>query len=509
MSSKKQLSLNLLANLVTFIVGLVINLFLTPYIIKNVGIDAYGFIPLSGNIISYITIVSIALNSMAGRFITIAVHEGDIRKANIYFNTVLFSNVFLMFIFGIIFSFMVIYLEKFLNIPTTLMFDIKTLFSLTFFSSIITVGFSVFSVATFCLNRLDIRSLIAISENVIKVIVLISLFSIYDPNIIFIGVATFVVTLTTIIFNIFLTKKLLPQFKIATKYFELKSVKLLVGSGIWNSVGQTSSILLTGFDLLLANIFLGETDTSYIAISKTIPGLIWSMSAMLVAVFVPQLTILYAKKEFDKLLKETRLSLKIVGQLMTIPLAGFVVFGDIFYKLWLPNQNIQIIYLITLITLIPNFIEVFVGPLNNIFAVTNKIKMPTIAVFITGVVNLITVLILLKLKPTWGIYFIAGVSGILGSIRLLAFTPVYAAKCLQLRWTTFYYHIFKSILSTSINIITFIFIKSLFNVNSWTILIIVAVFGSIISFIMNLFIMNNSIERKYFFQLILSRIAKK
>ena len=138
MSSKKQLSLNLLANLVTFIVGLVINLFLTPYIIKNVGIDAYGFIPLSGNIISYITIVSIALNSMAGRFITIAVHEGDIRKANIYFNTVLFSNVFLMFIFGIIFSFMVIYLEKFLNIPTTLMFDIKTLFSLTFFSSIIT-----------------------------------------------------------------------------------------------------------------------------------------------------------------------------------------------------------------------------------------------------------------------------------------------------------------------------------------------------------------------------------
>ena len=51
-----------------------------------------------------------------------------------------------------------------------------------------------------------------------------------------------------------------------------------------------------------------------------------------------------------------------------------------------------------------------------------------------------------------GLYAIAGVSVVVGLIRNMVFTPIYAAKCLEVKWTTFYGDIFMGL--ASIGIIT-------------------------------------------------------
>ena len=42
----KQMSINIIASIVSFAVTVGINFFLTPYLVKEVGSDAYGFIGL-------------------------------------------------------------------------------------------------------------------------------------------------------------------------------------------------------------------------------------------------------------------------------------------------------------------------------------------------------------------------------------------------------------------------------------------------------------------------------
>ena len=89
MNRNKQLTINLVSSILAFIINMGISFFLTPYITKNIGVEAYGFVSLGTQFINYASLVTIALNSMAGRFITIEIHKKNWESANKYFNSVL------------------------------------------------------------------------------------------------------------------------------------------------------------------------------------------------------------------------------------------------------------------------------------------------------------------------------------------------------------------------------------------------------------------------------------
>lgn len=93
MSNNKQIAKNIFFNVGSFGVNLFISFFFTPYLIRVVGKEAYGFFPLVNNIIGYSNIVTVAIGSMAGRFITMHLYKDDIEGANSYFNSALVANI--------------------------------------------------------------------------------------------------------------------------------------------------------------------------------------------------------------------------------------------------------------------------------------------------------------------------------------------------------------------------------------------------------------------------------
>ena len=54
---KRRLVINLFANLISFIVSFGISFFLTPYITEALGTEAYGFISLGNNFVSYVLLL--------------------------------------------------------------------------------------------------------------------------------------------------------------------------------------------------------------------------------------------------------------------------------------------------------------------------------------------------------------------------------------------------------------------------------------------------------------------
>ena len=108
------------------------NAFLTPYVVENVGAEAYGFVNLANNFVSYANLVSVALNSMAGTFITIKLHKNYEEEANKYFTSVVIANIFLAIITSTLAVFIVINLDKLINISPYLLKDVQVLWIFIF-----------------------------------------------------------------------------------------------------------------------------------------------------------------------------------------------------------------------------------------------------------------------------------------------------------------------------------------------------------------------------------------
>lgn len=447
--SSKRLLINIVSNIVSFIVSMGISFLLTPYIIDTIGKEAYGFVGLANNFVSYAQLVTLAINALAVRFITVKIHEKDITVANRYFTSVTIANIVTSSLMTIPAMLVVIYIDRIVKVPENILFDVQILWGIVFLNFLIGVITSTYDVVTFASNRLDLSALRSIQANILKVIVLVCLFSLFKPNVWYIGISALVYTIYVFVTNVYYKKKLLPQLKIDYRYFDMKIIKEILASGIWSVITKLGQILSDGLDLLISNLFIDASSMGVLSIAKTVPSAISSLLITISGVFSPQLTIYYAQKDTNMLVNEIKKSMKISGMFTSIAMSGIIILGYSFYSLWVPGENIMLIQLLSIITVLCVMVSGVVNTLFSVFTIVNKLKVNSYMILGQGIVNAIIVLILLK-TTNLGLIAIAGVSSITSTIRNLTFVPIYAASCLGVSKKTFYPTIFKYMFSTTI-----------------------------------------------------------
>ena len=504
----KRMAINLIASIFSLFVNIIISFFLTPFIVAKIGKEANGFIVLANNFVGYASIITVALNSVAGRFISVKIHEKDEEGANEYFNSVIAANTIISIVLGIISIFTVVYLEKLIDIPSNLLFDVKLTFALVFIGAILSVMTSIFNVATFVRNRLELSSIRDIQSNLIRVITMLALFYFLEPRVFYVSITMLIMKIFYATKNYEYLKRLLPEVKFSLKRATSKAVKEMLSLGIWNSVNQLSTVLLTGLDLLIANIFIGATDMGTMSIAKTIPTVFTTFIGTIGGVFSPSFTILYAEGKHDELIKEIKLSIKLLGLIAAVPLIGFVVFGTDFYSLWLPNESYETIKKIQNLSLLeigPRFASLYIFTLYNINTITKKLKVPVLLTL--GISFLSTIVVIILLQTTnLGIYAIAGVSSLFLIIRVITFVPTYAAHNLNVKLTTFYKPLIRGMLSLIVVGFVFIGIRNVVTINSWIDLALVAIGAGILGYLINTFLILNKSERKIVFEKFKSKI---
>ena len=487
----KQTGVNFIAQVISFAINLSVSFFLTPFIIKNIGVEANGFVALANNFIEYALLFTMAINSMAGRFITIKIQQKNYAEANKYFTSVFFANVFLSIVFTVIFSFVIIFLEKILNISQTSVVDIKILWILIFLNFIISLFGSVFSVSTFVSDRLDKIAICTARGVIIKAIVLVFCYKFFKPYTMFVGVATVFMGIQHLISNMIYKKQLTPELHIKKTDFNMKCIKELVNSGIWNSISQLSSILSSGLDLLITNIFVSGIAMGVLNVSKTISNVLLSLFVSLAHIFTPQLTIAYAKNNFSEIKNQLISSIKLLGFFSSIPIAILIGFGKEFYSLWVPTQDSGFLYLLTTITCFQLVFVLPLGPIQNLFIVMNKVKISSISMVIFSVMSISTVFIGLNFikNENVQIIYIAAVGAIFSVLRVVIFLPIYGAKCLGCNASMFYLVIIKNMVSVAVLSAIALVLKFSFRADSWIKLIIDCGIVGIIGLISNILIL--------------------
>lgn len=507
MTKNKQLAINMSASFIAYIVSFGISFFLSPYIVKNVGVDAYGFVGLANNFVSYASLITIALNALAGRFVTIKIYEKDMHGANIYFSSVFIANLLISVVMGIIGLGVVIFLEKLINLPSNLYWDVKLLFACLFLNCLIgTVG-SVFAISTFATNKLYINSIRQIESNILRVFILVPAFILLKPRVAYLGISALVMGVYVFAFNIYYTKKLLPEIHIRRKYFDIKAIIKLISSGVWNLIVRVGQILSDGLDIIICNIFINPTSMGIMSLSKTVPGIITGIVGSIVGVFSPNMTILYAEKKYNELYDIIKQSMKIMGIITNIPVIVLIVCGKLFFELWQPTQDAKMLQILSVLTIGCVIFSGGINVLYDLFTVVNKLKMNAVIVLISGAIQIIITFILLK-TTSLGIYAVAGVSTIVSIVRNLVFTVPYGAICLNKKWYTFYPDVVRPVTLVGVSSLLGILVNRMFEFSGWIGLILFVIIIVSITCTIGAFVILNHNDRVYIINTLIDRRKK-
>jgi len=505
-SKNRQLAINIGATAISFAVNVGINFFLTPYIVGSLGAAAYGFVSLSANIIGYTQLLTIALNSMAGRFVTIAYQQGRIDDANKYFSSVFYSNLVLAAIIIMSMTGCVLYLEHIFEIPSELIFDVKLLFSFLVINTLIGLLTNIYAVATFIKNRLELASLRGIISNIVRALVLLFLFGLLMPKLWYMGLAGTLSTIYIAFTNYRYTRVLTPELHVRKSFFDYKKVKELIISGSWNIISKLHEMLGQGLDLVVANLFIGATAMGFFSISKLVPTFMYSFFSQISQVFAPNLTKLYAEKKYEEMKAVILQSIRIMGFIATMPTVCLYSFGEEFYSLWMPTQNAHQLYILTILG---TFASIFSMPLDglwNIFTITNKIKYTSLFLLFQQTTSFVLIIVALP--------FVDGVFNklcVFSVIRLilyfgknLFFLPMFGAKCLNFDRWTFYPAMFKSVSCFTLSLIVCYSFHMIIDASTWCRLVIALILSACVCMFINSMIILTRSDR----HMLLSKVGR-
>lgn len=508
LSENKLFVLNFIASIVSTIINYGISFLFTPYLVKSAGSEAYGFVSLANNIVNYASIVTIALSSVSGRFITIKIHQNKEEEAEMYFNSVLWSNIFLALVFTIISIPVVMNLQLLINIPENLVSNVKLLFIFVIINFIISIVSNVFSVATFITNKLYLSSFGNCIASILRVILLWTMFGFLPTNVAYISITATICTIFLFIYNIKLTQKLIPNIQITIKKFSFSKVKELIGAGVWSSVTKLSQVLSDGMDLLIANIGVSSYAMGQLSIAYTIPTILASVLGTISSLFNPQQTYYYAQNDIKSVVREIKINMKLTGFFTSIIFSGIVTYGYEFFKLWVPTQNIDMIYSLAILSIISVLASGIANPLISVFLLTNHLKVNSLVWLGVSIFDTIVVLILVK-YTNFGVFAVAGVSKIVSVIIYLTYVPIYSSKCLNISKKTFYPMIFRYIVNTFVILIIFMTLKTMLpGVNNFIYFIFNCSVLSIIGCIFNFVAFLDKYEQEYLLSIVCKRLVK-
>lgn len=444
--NNKRIYITMLLSAISIMISMAINFILTPYITNTVGAEAYGFVSLARNFISFANILMIALNSYASRFLTISYLQKDTKRFHQYYSTVFIADFIvggILFLLGLIYIFNI---KIFLNVSSNLLKDVQLLFLLTFASFYLTTLSTIFSATAYVKDKLGILNVIKCMSYIAEAFVLLGCYICFRPYIWYVGLASLGMAVITFGGSVIMTNRILPKVHIKISHFSIEAVKELLLNGLWNSANSLGNSLNSGLDLLITNLMLNELAMGQVSIAKTLSGIVYQLYETISQPFQPTFLRNYSQKDKTQLLDNLKQAMCICGMFTNTIFAGFCAIGVDFLGLWIPTQNIKLIYGLTILAMLPSIAEGCMYPAYYIYTLTLKNKIPCIVTIIGGAVNVGAMYILLKYTKM-GAFAVLITTAVVMAVVNLVTNPIYMSKCLKIKSRYIYSTLIKNILA--------------------------------------------------------------
>lgn len=470
---KKQMSKNVVMNMVSFATKVLIGLWIIPYLVKHIGVVAYGLVPLAMLFSEYIGLIVQSLNSAINRYLLIALQKENYVEANKIFNTSLVVILSFVAVQSLIMLVILLNLSLIINIPEGLASDVFYLFTFTYIGFSISLIRGVIATPIFAHNRLDLLRVVDILQVTLRASLIVILFTVDTPQLQYVGIANLFAAVILFFIALYFNRKLAPQLKLNFKMIDFSKMRELSTLGGWVIVNQIGSILFLKIDLFVANKFLGVAEAGNYAIVLQWNSLLRSVAAMLSGVLSPVVMIFYAKNELSKMVGMLKNAFKLMAILIAMMVGIVTALAGDLLVIWL-GEDFRYLENILIASLIPLVINLAVLPLFPVNIAYNKVKIPGLVTLFLGIVNLILA-ITLVLYTQLGIYAIILAGAIVLTSKNALFLPLYSANILGLPKFIFMKYHLLGIVFYMVSFLITKFISSFSVIDSFWIFLIVGI----------------------------------
>lgn len=208
---------------------------------------------------------------------------------------------------------------------------------------------------------------------------------------------------------------------------------------------------------------------------------------------------------WQRFLDELKISMKLSGFLTNIAFAaGFVPLGMSYYKLWLPGQDIHLLYLFTVVTILTCIPSGAAHPLYYVYTLTVKKAFPRVITILAAFLMLLECYVLIQYAGM-GVYAVAWTTVIVMMFINFVTNPLYMAHVLNIPYRTFYLDIIRNALSCVLLTAVFCGIASLYTPDTWLTLLLRAVIYALIGMLIHFVIVCSKQQWKIIKSAVLKR----
>lgn len=462
----KQSLISLVTSLMTMLLNICIGFFISPIVVRDLGVEANGYTQLANNFVSYASLLTIAINAMAGRFTTVEYYRGNKQKAQKYYTSALIGNIFVILILLLPAILLIVDLPKVLTIQTARVIDVQILFGLAFISFFCSNIQSTLNIATTVKNKQYLSNCLIMAGNGVRILILLILFRCFELRVFYVSLAAAIVSVLSILGYYGIKRAIMPDIVFNAKLFDMSVMKDMLASGAWSVVNKCGDLLMTGFDLLLTNILIGPIEMGILSVAKTVPTHLITLASTLSWNWNPKMTREYASGDISQMLDTIDLSAKVSILLVSVPTMAFCVFAPNFYSLWMPTQDANLLSVLSILSVMAYTMLSGTASVFNLFTITNNLKLNSITYCIGAGISILISIFCVK-YTAFGLYAVAGVSSIITILRILVIMLPYAAKILRMKWFAFYKYVLLNIGCSIIVAAISFAVKALMPLTNW------------------------------------------
>lgn len=406
------------------LVILLISLYSSRLLLKELGIDDFGIYGVVGGIVAMFSSLKTMFSEATERFLNVEIGKNNTLNLIKIFNISIYVNFIIIIVFVVLVEFLGLWLiEAKLQIPIERHISAYWVFHISVLSAVITILNVPFDACIIAHEKMNIFAFVSVFDSIARFIIILLLPFWGGDRLILYSVLLLFVVLTNLFINSIYCYCNFAECRIRkfpVRDIEDKFKEMFSFSG-WAFLGNLAFALTNEGMNILLNIFGGTMANASRTIAYQVRGAIFNLTGNVYTAVKPQAIQSYAKKEIDRYYTLSFTGGKAVGYfflLLSIPIYFSL---EELLKIWLtevPQYSIQFVTSL----FVYMFVRSIHGAIDLFFVTIGKFRYYQIAEFLMLSSSLFLAFVGFKyyLMPLYGAFMCMAFSEVLNTIVILS-----------------------------------------------------------------------------------------
>jgi O-antigen/teichoic acid export membrane protein len=432
----KRVLVNAGSNYGYYLLQAVILLFLQAYVVRSVGKAEYSLWPICRSCMSFSGLIQIGIGVGTGRFLAFAIGKKDIEEIHRITSTMFFAFCIGGAIYLSVFTWLAVNFEKIFEIPDGAQGIGAITMILLGIAGAITMPFSVFEGSLNAAQERVRVNLIRSTMLVLRLIVVICLFELGSPSIVWIALTQLILSIAESLALFKVAGLVFPWRRISLRDFNWSTLKTVNSFSLLTLVSAVFGKMYWDADNIIINRLIDPSLVAGYAIVVTLSLKSYDLARLTTTAITAPLTVLYARGDTKKIEQTVYRCNKIAVPFGSISLVYFALNGAMFLEWYVGGDFKEFGILFSI--LCPAFILSQTQSLNSkIPGIFGRALIPAICSSLAAIANLVISLVLVY-------YCELGIKGVaIGTVSIIfvyrvAFWTVYSSILLKVPFLRFF-----------------------------------------------------------------------